>query len=120
LVLVPGIYKFTAAVSLYGTITLSGNGIFVFQLATTMTTFASSNVLLTNGTMACKVFWIVGSAATIGTNTDFAGNVLTGSAITVNTGASVKGGLYAGSQVTLMSNAVQACGLHPVAPSTLT
>jgi hypothetical protein len=110
LVLVAGVYKFTAAVSLHGTITLSGPGIFVFQLATTITTFTSSKVLLTNGAKACKVFWIVGSGATIGTSTNFAGNILSGSAITVATGATITGGLYAGSGVTLKSNTITACG----------
>jgi type VI secretion system secreted protein VgrG len=110
LTLTPGVYNFDSAVGLTDTLTLSGAGTYVFQIGSSLTTGSNSVVALTNGASACDVYWIVSSAATIGTNSDFAGNILAGTQITLNTGASVAGGLYAGSQVTLDDNEVSACG----------
>jgi hypothetical protein len=50
------------------------------------------------------VFWQVGSAATLGTGTAFAGNILAYSSITLNTGASVSGRALARAAVTMDSN----------------
>jgi Ice-binding-like len=92
--LTPGVYKYTSSALLTGTVTLSGNGVFIFQIGSTLTTASASSVLLTNGASACNVFWQVGSAATgatLGTGTAFAGNILALTSITVNTGASISG-----------------------------
>ena len=43
----------------------------------------------------CHVFWQVGSSATLGTNTEFAGSILALTSITANTGATVDGRLLA-------------------------
>ncbi|KAK3056668.1 hypothetical protein LTR09_002461 [Extremus antarcticus] len=125
--LTAGVYKFDSGITLDGTLTLSGGGDFVFQLTSTLTTMSDSRVVLTNGASACNVYWIIGSAATIGTSTSFAGNVLAYTAITLTTSATVQGGLYAGSAVTLDSNLVNACGAasfvnttaSPTSPATL-
>ena len=45
---------------------------------------------VSNGT-ECKVYWQVGSSATLGTSTAFAGNILALTSITLNTGADVSG-----------------------------
>ncbi len=66
-----------------GTLTLDGpsNGVWVFQVGTGITTGAAS-VAMINGGQQRNVFWQVGTAATIGTDTAFKGNILAGSAIT--------------------------------------
>ncbi len=84
---------------LTGTLTLNGQGnadsVFIFKMATTLTTAASSKVVLTNGAQACNVYWQVGSAATLGTSTTLIGNVLALAAITDDGSSTVNGRLLA-------------------------
>ena len=119
LVLTPGVYCMPAG-ALTGTLTLDGAGVYIFQMASTLTTAAASSVLLQNGAVACGVWWQVGSSATIGTTSAMAGNVLALTSITMNTGASLGGRTLArNGAVTLDSNAVTACsgGPGPAVPA---
>lgn len=110
LTLGPGVYNFDAAVTLGGAVTLSGAGTYVFKIGTAFTVSGGGSVVLADGATACSIYWIVGSAATIGTSAVVSGNILAGTAISVGTSASVDGGLYASSAITLQANAIQACG----------
>ncbi|KAL2069482.1 hypothetical protein VTL71DRAFT_14161 [Oculimacula yallundae] len=77
LTLTPGVYTFpSAAASLTGSVTLSGEGQFVFKIDTAFTTAAASKVVLTGGAKACDVYWVVGSSATVGAASELAGNIL--------------------------------------------
>jgi hypothetical protein len=105
--LTPGVYCFGATAQLTGTLTLSGNGVYIFQIGSTLTTATNSSVVLTNGAMAANVFWQVGTSATIGTGTVFVGSILAEVSDTVNTGASVDGRIFAlTGAVTLDTNAI--------------
>jgi len=105
--LTPGVYCFGAAAQLTGTLTLSGNGVYIFQIGSTLTTATNSSVVLTNGAMAANVFWQVGSSATIGTGTVIVGSILAEVSDTVNAGASVDGRVFAlTGAVTLDTNAI--------------
>jgi hypothetical protein len=81
------------------TLTLDGEGnedaVFIFNMTTTLVTFANSNVELINGAQACNVFWRVGSSATLGTGTDFIGTIMADQSITDNGGSTVEGRLLA-------------------------
>ena len=89
--LVPGVYTFSSAAQLTGPLTLSGNGVFIFQVGSTLTTASASSVLLTGGAQACAVFWQIGTSATLGTATQFQGTLMALSSITLTTGASLTG-----------------------------
>jgi hypothetical protein len=97
--LVSGVYRSTSSMGLTGTVTLNGGGnadsVFVFQAASTLTTASASSVVLENGAQACNVFWQVGSSATLGTTTNFAGTILATASATLNTGATVNGRVLA-------------------------
>ncbi len=97
--LTPGVYCFAAAAQMTGTLTLDGlgdsNAVFVFKTGSTLTTAVAASVTLVNGTNANNVFWQVGSSATLGGATDFAGNLLALASITVSSGTSVNGRLVA-------------------------
>lgn len=101
----PGVYCFNSSAQLTGTLTLNGAGVYVFQIASTLTTASNSSVVLTNGATAGNVFWQVGSSATLGTNTAFTGSVFALISDTVTTGTSVAGSVFAlTGAVTLDSN----------------
>ena len=87
--LTPGVYSFSSSAQLTGPLTLSGNGVFIFKIGSTLTTASNSVVLLRNGAQACAVYWQVGSSATLGTATQFQGNLMALSSITMTTGASI-------------------------------
>jgi hypothetical protein len=74
--LTAGVYDFSSSAFLTGTLTLSGPGNFVFRTVSTLGTASGAKVLLTGGANASNVYWQVGSAATLGTGTDFVGNIL--------------------------------------------
>ena len=67
------------------------NAVFIFQVASTLTTLGSTQVILSGGDQAKNVFWQVGSSATLGTNSIFEGNILTLQSITLDTGAALTG-----------------------------
>jgi type VI secretion system secreted protein VgrG len=105
----PGVYCFDSSAQLTGTLTLSGNGVYVFKTVSTLTTASNSSVALANGATAGNVFWQVGSSATLGTNTAFEGSILALISDTVTTGASVTGRVFAlTGAVTLSGNRIRA------------
>jgi Ice-binding-like/IPTL-CTERM motif len=114
LTLTPGVYCFSTSAQLTGTLTLDAQGnsaaVFVFQIGSTLTTASASRVLVINGGSSCNVFWQIGSSATLGTTTAFAGNILALASITLNTGVVAPGRVLARTgAVTLDSNGVGGC-----------
>ena len=87
--LTPGVYTFSSSAQLTGPLTLSGNGVFIFKIGSTLTTASNSTVLLRNGAQACAVYWQVGSSATLGSATQFQGNLMALTSITMVTGANI-------------------------------
>jgi hypothetical protein len=93
LVLTPGVYYFASSAQLTGTLTLNAEGnpdaVWIFQIGSTLTTASDSSVVIENqGADADNgLFWQVGSSATLGTTTDFLGNIVALTSITLDTGA---------------------------------
>jgi hypothetical protein len=91
--LAPGVYHFDTSAQLTGTLTLDfatdPDGDFVFQVGSALTTASNSVVDVINGSSLSGVYWQVGSSATLGTSTTFAGNILADQSITLNTAASI-------------------------------
>src|SRR6266436_6963276 len=105
----PGVYCFDSSAQLTGTLTLNGSGVYVFQIKSTLTTASNSSVALAKGATPGNVFWQVGSSATLGTNSAFAGSVLANISDTVTTGTSVTGRVFAlTGAVTLSGNRIRA------------
>ena len=64
---------------------------------------------LVNGAQPCNVFWQVGSSATLGTTTDFAGNILALTSITMNDGVKLNGrALARNGAVTMINDTITA------------
>jgi hypothetical protein len=90
--LTPGVYKFDSSAQLTGTLTLSGNGVYIFQIGSTLTTASNSVVATINGAQACGVYWQVGTSATLGSATHFQGTLMALTSITMITGANIISG----------------------------
>jgi hypothetical protein len=126
--LTPGIYSFTNGVpDLPGSATLTlndptGNGIFVFNVGSTLTANVLSNV---DGTAnPCNIYWRVGTSATLN-GTNFRGIVIADASITLGAGANLEGQALAGTgatgAVTMAGsggNTVGACSSAPTASTT--
>lgn len=91
--LTPGVYFFSSAAQLTGTLTLDTEGnpgaMFVFQIGSALTTASGSAVEVIDALDDTGVFWQVGTSATLGTSTLFAGNILADQSITMNTTAKI-------------------------------
>jgi type VI secretion system secreted protein VgrG len=108
----PGVYEGPAhgALSLTGPLFLDGGGdfgaVFIFQTDSTLITASSSTVNLINGAQECNVFWQVGSSATLGTDSVFAGNIMALTSISVQTGVTVHGRALARNGAVTLDNDV--------------
>jgi hypothetical protein len=122
LTLTPGVYCFSSSAQLTGALTLDAlgnpNALFLFKIGSTLTTSSGASVTVINGGSSCnRVYWQVGSSATLGTGTSFAGDILALTSITLTTGANTTGKLLArNGAVTLDTNNVNTCGAGPVCP----
>jgi uncharacterized repeat protein (TIGR01451 family) len=112
LTLTPGVYNFTTAAQLTGTLTLNAQGNpdaqFVIQVGTTLTTASNAAIVLSNGAQADNVYFQVGSSATLGSGTAFDGNILAHTSVTLDSGATLLQGraLAINGAVTLDANNV--------------
>ena len=111
LTLTPGVYHFASSAQLSAKLTLDAQGNpnaeFDFQIGSTLTTGSNSSVVVINGADLGNVYWQIGSSATLGTGTAFAGHILALASITVQHAASVDGSAMAiNGAVTLDDNAI--------------
>lgn len=113
LVLKPGCYHFNSSAQLTGTLTLDSgsdpDASFVFLVGSTLVTAAAAQVHIKGkgpGQGPGQVYWLVGSSATLGADTVFAGNILAETSITLDTGARLTPGrlLARTGAVTLIAN----------------
>ncbi|MGA8537629.1 MAG: ice-binding family protein [Thermoplasmata archaeon] len=94
--LTPGLYKSTSSLAISsGDLTLSGggnpNGVFIFQVASALTTTSGRAVILSDGAQAGNVFWQIGSSATLGTTSVMKGTVMAHDSISMLTGSTLDG-----------------------------
>ncbi len=92
--LAPGVYCFpNTSAGITGDLVLDAqqdpNAVWVIQVGTTLTTATGSTVSVINGGSACNVYWQIGSSATLGTGTQFLGNIVALTSISLVTGSTV-------------------------------
>jgi hypothetical protein len=109
----PGVYCFSSSAGLTGTLHLSGaaSAVYVFKIGSTLTTASNSFVIVDNNPCGGNVYWQIGSSATLGTGTTFAGNIIAFASITITTHVTISGrALARNGAVTMDTNVVTACG----------
>ena len=110
--LAPGLYKSTSSLEISsGDLTLDAQGdanaVFIFQIASTLTTTSGRQVILAGSANAANIFWQVGSSATLGTTSVSKGTIMADQSITLTTGATLDGRALARiAAVTMDSNTV--------------
>lgn len=81
-VYVPGVYCSVGAMNIGGSLTLNGNGTYIFRSNGALTSTAGASVAL-NGASACNIFWTPTQATTLAANTIFVGTIIDNAGITV-------------------------------------
>jgi hypothetical protein len=104
----PGIYSYGEGINIAlnnnPTVILDAEGnpdaVFIFNAGTTLTTCAGSLIVLEGGAKVENVFWVLGTALTMGADSTLVGTVLAGSAITIGTNGKIVGRAIAQTAVT--------------------
>lgn len=110
--LAPGLYKSATSLEISsGDLTLDAqgdeDGVWIFQMGSTLVTTVGRQVILSGGARAENIFWQVGSSATIGGSSVFKGNILADQSITMGTGAILDGrALARNGEVALDANTI--------------
>ncbi len=94
--LTPGLYKSSSSLAISsGELTLDAqgdaDGVFIFQVASTLDMTPGRQVILAGGAQAKNIFWQVGSSATFDTTSVIHGTIMAFAAITMNTGSRLYG-----------------------------
>jgi hypothetical protein len=107
--LTPGLYKWgTGVLVSAGGVTLSGgaNDVWIFQIAQNLDLADGAIITLSGGAQAKNIFWQVAGQTTLGTTSQFKGNILCQTAIVLNTGATLNGRALSQTAVTLDASIV--------------
>jgi uncharacterized repeat protein (TIGR02543 family) len=108
--LAPGLYKWSTGVLINPNtiVTLTGgaNDTWVFQIAQNLTVNNGARIVLAGGAQAKNIMWVVAGQATLGTSTNFSGNILSKTLISTNNNTTVTGRLLAQTAVTLIGTTV--------------
>lgn len=104
----PGVYCYAGAITLTGTFTMNGAGLYIFRTASTFNTSANSIVALNGGATAANVIWVPVQPTTLGANSVFKGTIMgAAAAITVGDNATLLNGrVLSGAAVTLSNNQI--------------
>lgn len=90
----PGCYQRAGAldVTANGTVTLNGNGVYIFKsTGGAFTTGANSKIVLSGSACANNVFWAPVGATTLGASSTFIGNILDAAGITIGLNVNMTG-----------------------------
>jgi hypothetical protein len=114
--LAPGVYCFSSTAGQASATTLTfdakgdPNAVWIIQVKTSLTVMNDANAVVIGGplSLACRIFWAMGTAATINGGSHFIGNVLASSATSMLTNATLSPGRAFGETagVTLLNNTV--------------
>jgi hypothetical protein len=104
----PATYKWSTAVSIPTTLTLTGgaNDVWIFQIAQGLTVSSGVQIILVGGALPQNIYWATFGVAQLGTTSKFNGVILSQTSIVMNTGATLNGRMFAGTAVTLEQNTI--------------
>ena len=97
LTLAPGLYESGSSIEispggkLYLDAGGDANAVFIFRSATSITTESTSEVVLAGSANAANIYWVAGSAVTLGTNSIMKGTIIASTSISLLTGSTLEG-----------------------------
>jgi hypothetical protein len=107
-VLTPDVYLLAGESTFTGSVILDGGGdpnaCFIFKMDGAFAAAADSEVVLTNGTQACNVFWRIDGATAVATNSIWKGTLIINGASAFATGCNLEGRLLNVSGASSVSN----------------
>ncbi|KAJ7136591.1 antifreeze protein [Mycena epipterygia] len=108
LVLGPGLYKFTSAVTIGADVIIAGGptDTWIFQVAGTLSVAAGKKIVLAGGALSSNIVWVVSSTVTAGAGAHLEGVILGKTSITLQTGATANSRLLAQTNVALQKATV--------------
>lgn len=116
--LAPGVYCFTSSAGQIASTTLTfdakgdPNAVWIIQVASALTIMNNATAIVIGGppSLACRIFWTTGTAATINGGSHFLGNIVASSQTSLLTNATLSPGRAFGitAGVTLLSNTITA------------
>jgi uncharacterized repeat protein (TIGR01451 family) len=122
--LTPGVYvggEGGLLMSTDSTLTLDAqnnpDAVFILRSTSDLTLNSGATVRVINGGRYCRVFWVVPSSATIGTDAHFVGHIFAMTSIAAQTGATIQGQLLARTGAVTLDNNVITNGLCATARS---
>lgn len=104
----PGLYSWSNTLLIPSNVTLNGDAddVWILQVAENLTVSSDVEINLSGGAQAKNVFWQVAGEATIGTNAQMKGVILSKTGITMTSGASINGRMFAQTALVLDENSV--------------
>jgi hypothetical protein len=104
--LLPGLYKWPAAVSITTDVTFSGgaNDVWILQVGGALNMAAAASVKLVGGAQAKNIFWVVPSAVVLGAAIDMKGVVLCKGALSTGAGSKMTGRVLSTTSVLLAAS----------------
>ena len=115
--LTTGVYKWGTNVLISaGGVTISGSptDVWIFEIAGDLIVANTAIVSLSGGARASNIFWQVAGQTTLGTTSDFSGNILCQTLIAMQTGAAFDGKALSQTAVTLDGNSVGITNTVPI------
>jgi len=108
LILAPGLYKWTGAVSAAADFTISGSSTdtWIFQIASTFSIAAGKKAILVGGALNKNIVWVVSGSVTAGAGAHLEGVILGKTSVTLVTGATLNGRILSQTAVALQKATV--------------
>jgi len=108
LILAPGLYKWTSAVTIGSDITISGGptDTWIFQVTGTLSLASTHKMVLVGGALSRNIVWVVTGAVTAAAGAHLEGVILGETAITLQTGATANSRLLSQTSVALQQATV--------------
>ncbi|KAJ6491976.1 antifreeze protein [Mycena sanguinolenta] len=108
LILTPGLYKWTSAVSIGNDVTIAGGATdtWIFQISGGLSVVAGKKVVLTGGALASNIVWVATGAVSAAAGAHLEGVVLGKTSITLLTGATANSRLLSQTAVALQQATV--------------
>ncbi|KAJ7447644.1 antifreeze protein [Mycena latifolia] len=108
LILAPGLYKWSTAVTIGSDVTIAGGATdtWIFQVTGTMTIAAAKKMVLAGGALASNIVWVVTGSVTAGAGSHIEGVILGKTSITLQTGTTANSRLLAQTFVALQKATV--------------